>query len=471
MIKTAEQVGAIIKELRNSANMTQEQLASKIQISSQAVSKWEKGESYPDIQQLGSLCDLFGVSLDYLMNDTIGKKQKKTSFRVFEIIENDNCKIEIMDVIINADYNIVLSILNKTDTEMTLKHNYFLLLDTQGNSIEPKKKNVSIYNDGLAATELFHIIPSFVPPKASVQVSLFYEKVIDEGQLWINIPNFLDGAHYVLLSHLHMPHRLRYQISKFTKQEIVDFYNFHFKKEDYVNEIQDLPKITLDIIEDLTFPKNSTFYKDHQVLFADEVLEEVATIDEYVDWNFTTRYVKSPLVLREIVKKNYKKIEDDIATGRGGILKSDSLLDFMDHEIVEFIIKLRAKYLKDYRKWTLEYIDDNNIDKLKAEIMSMKYITNAQLFESKVSKSIINQIIRESDISDINEHQVIKLEKYYKDFIEQETMDFLLSHLQIDNIETLTRFKQFMSHNAWLIQKEEYFANEQSKLDALKKNI
>lgn len=471
MIKTAEQVGAIIKEVRTKAHLTQEQLAAKIQISSQAVSKWEKGESYPDIQQLGSLCDLFGISLDYLMNDSNGKKQKKTSFRVFEIIENENCKIEIMDVIINSDYNIELSILNKTETEMTLKHNYFLLLDTQGKSIEPKKKNIRNYDDNLAATELFHIIPSFVPPTSSVQVSLFYEKVIEEGHLWINIPDFLVGTHYSLLSHSHMPHRLRFQISKFTKQEIVDFYNFYFKKEDFVNEIQDFPKITLDIIDELTFPKNSTFYKDHQALFADEVLEKVAANDEYVDWNFTTRYVKNPLVLREIVKKNYKKIEDDVAVGRGGILKSDSIQDFMDQEIVEFIIKLRAKYIKDYRKWTLEYIDDHNIDKFRAEIKMLKYITNAQLFDSKVSKSVVNQIIRESDISDIHEHQALKMEEFYKDLIEQETMDFLLSHLSIDNIETLTRFKSYMTNNAWLSKKEEYFAKEQEKLDTLKKHI
>jgi len=470
MIKTAEQVGAIIKELRIKANMTQEQLASKILVSSQAVSKWEKGECYPDIQQLGSLCDFFAVSLDYILNGSPIIKKTKTSYRVYEIVENESSRIEITDVVPSADYSISLSILNKTDREIPLNDTFFLLLDPLGNSIEPKRQNIHNYNNVVVAPYL-HRIPNFIPPKSSVLATLIYERVSDDGQLWINIPDFLSGTYYVLHSKAHGNQSQNYYGVKPTRDELVDFFNFHFKKKDEIQVNSDYPKITLDMIGELQIPNTPTYFKDHPFFFSDEVLAKVAVDDEYVDWSFTHNYVKDPIVLRQIIKKNFQKLENEIPSGHCGLIKHDSYQDFMDQEIIEFIIKMRAKYGTDYRKWTLDYINDDNIDRLKPEIIKLKYISNAELFNSKTSKVVVNQIIRESNISDINEHQVLKMKDFYKDNIEQETMDFLLSKLPISLLETLTRYKPLMSYDAWSIKKEEFFAKEQSRLDTLKRKV
>lgn len=200
-------------------------------------------------------------------------------------------------------------------------------------------------------------------------------------------------------------------------------------------------------------------------------MARVAIADQYVDWSFTQSYVKDPIVLRQIVKKNYDRIEKEIPTGTCGLIKFESYQEFMDQEIIEFIIKMRAKYGIDYRKWTLDYINDDNIERLKSEIIKLNYVTNAELFSSKTSKAVVNQIIRESCTIDINEHQVLKMKDFYKDNIEQETMDFLLSKLPITLLETLTRYKPLMSYDAWSIKKEEFFDKEQSRLDTLKRKV
>lgn len=57
----------MIKELRRSRGLTQEQMAEALNISSQAVSKWETGGSYPDISLLTIIADYFGCSVDYLL--------------------------------------------------------------------------------------------------------------------------------------------------------------------------------------------------------------------------------------------------------------------------------------------------------------------------------------------------------------------------------------------------------------------
>lgn len=56
-----------ITELRLQNNMTQLELAEKLNYSDKTISKWERGESSPDISVLVELADLFGVSLDTLI--------------------------------------------------------------------------------------------------------------------------------------------------------------------------------------------------------------------------------------------------------------------------------------------------------------------------------------------------------------------------------------------------------------------
>ncbi len=57
-----------ISELRVSSGMTQLDLAEKLHYSDKAVSKWERGESVPEISTLFAISELFGVTLDYLVH-------------------------------------------------------------------------------------------------------------------------------------------------------------------------------------------------------------------------------------------------------------------------------------------------------------------------------------------------------------------------------------------------------------------
>ena len=58
-----------IIELRKTANITQAELATKLNYTDKAVSKWERGESLPDISVLKDISDIFGVTVDYLLSD------------------------------------------------------------------------------------------------------------------------------------------------------------------------------------------------------------------------------------------------------------------------------------------------------------------------------------------------------------------------------------------------------------------
>ncbi|MBR4335306.1 MAG: helix-turn-helix transcriptional regulator, partial [Clostridia bacterium] len=74
-------IGANIKRLRVTKNVTQEQLAEAMNVTPAAVSKWERGETYPDITLLQPLAYYFGVTLDDLM----GYDEKKVQAEIEEI--------------------------------------------------------------------------------------------------------------------------------------------------------------------------------------------------------------------------------------------------------------------------------------------------------------------------------------------------------------------------------------------------
>ena len=64
-------IGEKIKNLRVENHITQNQLAKEFHVTAQAVSKWEKGLAYPDIELLIHIADFFDVTVDYLLRDWI----------------------------------------------------------------------------------------------------------------------------------------------------------------------------------------------------------------------------------------------------------------------------------------------------------------------------------------------------------------------------------------------------------------
>jgi transcriptional regulator with XRE-family HTH domain len=80
-----EVIAKNITDLRTKANMTQLMLAEELSYSDKAISKWERAESIPDITVLKSIADLFGVTVDYLLEEE--HKSSKTI-----IVANKNKK-------------------------------------------------------------------------------------------------------------------------------------------------------------------------------------------------------------------------------------------------------------------------------------------------------------------------------------------------------------------------------------------
>lgn len=68
-IKMKLKIGNVIRDRRRTGDMTQEQLAERLGVSPQAVSRWEIGTAYPDLELLPVLAGMFGVTLEELLGD------------------------------------------------------------------------------------------------------------------------------------------------------------------------------------------------------------------------------------------------------------------------------------------------------------------------------------------------------------------------------------------------------------------
>lgn len=82
-----------IYKFRRKSGLSQEQLAEKIGVSRQAISKWESGTSKPEIEKLLALSECFNISLDELVKDEVAKQetsevpQKSEEDKVSKVVE------------------------------------------------------------------------------------------------------------------------------------------------------------------------------------------------------------------------------------------------------------------------------------------------------------------------------------------------------------------------------------------------
>ena len=71
--------GERLQTLRRGINMTQEEFAQQLQVTRQAVSKWESSKGYPEIEKILYICNRYGVTMDELFQDELPAVQTESS--------------------------------------------------------------------------------------------------------------------------------------------------------------------------------------------------------------------------------------------------------------------------------------------------------------------------------------------------------------------------------------------------------
>ena len=86
------QLAPQIKKLRTGQNLSQDDLAEKLYVSRQSISKYENGEATPDVEKLVQMAEIFEVSLDFLIlgkeAEPVNEKKEGRPMNVWEFIAN-----------------------------------------------------------------------------------------------------------------------------------------------------------------------------------------------------------------------------------------------------------------------------------------------------------------------------------------------------------------------------------------------
>ncbi len=80
-------LGMMISSLRKEKGMTQLELAGKMGVTDKAVSKWERDLSFPDINSIPKLAEVFEVSVDELMQVKTETKENMSKNKIDEIVD------------------------------------------------------------------------------------------------------------------------------------------------------------------------------------------------------------------------------------------------------------------------------------------------------------------------------------------------------------------------------------------------
>ena len=110
-------IGKFISRCRKDKNLTQGQLAEKLNISDRAISKWERGICLPDASIMISLCEILGISVNELLSgEMIDNKNynKKAEERLVEITKREqeqNKKLMMYEMVIGFMSSITFIIL------------------------------------------------------------------------------------------------------------------------------------------------------------------------------------------------------------------------------------------------------------------------------------------------------------------------------------------------------------------------
>ncbi len=94
-IMDKERTGQLITELRKEKGMTQKQLADALNVTDKAVSKWERGLSFPDISMLEPISEVLGISIMEILAGE--RKDESDTISREEALEIVNASVELSD--------------------------------------------------------------------------------------------------------------------------------------------------------------------------------------------------------------------------------------------------------------------------------------------------------------------------------------------------------------------------------------
>lgn len=166
-----------LKELRKSNNMSQEQLAEKLYVSRQAITKWENGTGLPDIENIVSISNLFNESLDSLLSEEKSLMKRHEflyeSLTVYDLDEDKDIDINFgiaHEVIIERTASEKIEVLLTSNKMNYLSEQVKVKIDENKKAMDVNVKHSADLSDGNVKANLFVFVK--IPQKFVAKIEL-----------------------------------------------------------------------------------------------------------------------------------------------------------------------------------------------------------------------------------------------------------------------------------------------------------
>lgn len=319
-----EKIGKFIKELRIENNMTQQQLADKIPITREAVSKWERGRNKPDRTSLEILSKLFNVTTEELI---LGRRNEVNNIKenkelALNLYEENNKKQEVVKYLVISIIGLIILFFAYyfISTFNSIKIYYVTYSD-----------NDAVLKNGIFVTtrEKFYFNFSDISiPDNITKLELYYmdnnnkHTIYETNNSYINIYDYYQYERYfdykdlnIVINNLYLLIKSdtnEYNIKLNVKKDFANNKLFFFNEDNVINNRAHLLNYNTDI--DINLIKEKFELKDNIYSYIDNnifayfipesnlvTLQKESKSNVYEEWNF---YIKENNIAYKNVKDN-----------------------------------------------------------------------------------------------------------------------------------------------------------------------
>lgn len=265
-------LGENIKKLRFEHDLTQEQLADTLGVSPQAVSRWENGSTYPDIELLPSIAGFFEISLDELigMSDFQDEKQLQQILDAYSANTSKGLVWENMDLLRQA----LKRFPNNETLRFHLMHNLYQIwiraCDSKGQALAQEERSAYLQEAiSLGEKLLAHCTDSYIRNSTTgLLASMYHEDGDTQRAIRIaeTLPN-LWSCSTNLLPHFYTGEKQRRQMQ--------------WALDDYITAIL----LTIKWLADLNY-KNPALTKPQRIQMLQKGIHVIETLFDKGDYLF-----------------------------------------------------------------------------------------------------------------------------------------------------------------------------------------
>lgn len=395
-----EKIGKFIASSRKKKNMTQEELAEKINVTNKAISKWENGRGLPDCSLFNSICNVLDISIEELLSGENSPKNDNVITEYMTYKEKQKKKMNIFILLINIMLFVIFLFI------LFFINNY---------------KNINIYrlrgeSENFRYTEGIFVQSNIKSIFKSGLIDIKNAQITEKNISGLSLVLYNDNEYYSI-----------YSTSNDEDTFIIDDYGY----DEYFpsSSEYDIPN---NLYLFISYRIDDTIHTEKMKLESEKILTNNKIVYKKIDSITNNKNLKKYEIKESVDLKGYKNIllQDGFVEGSYEIMSSsDKYLQKQigkdEYIVIDYISK---QFYYFYRKDDLSIKSTFNLDSEQAYFISLRIRDKEK--SGYIGYDLVNEIMDENSFPSQTEkakeiiNLILEYRKNYREYkLKQETQE------------------------------------------------